>query len=50
MKKAMFRKLRGVSGPIDEETNRIIDEETKKSVNKLLSDKKTKKNKKKEDK
>lgn len=37
MKKAMFRKLREVLGSIDEET--------KKSVNKLLSDKKSKKKK-----
>lgn len=52
MKKAMLRKLRKISEKVlgEEETNKIIEETTRKTVEKLLSDTKPKKRKKKEDK
>ena len=45
MKKAVFRKLREISEKVlgEEETNNIIEETTRKTVEKLLSDTKPKK-------
>lgn len=52
MKKAVFRKLREISEKVlgEEETNKIIEETTRKTIEQLLSDTKPKKRKKKEDK
>ena len=52
MKKAVLRKLREISEKVlgAEETSKIIEETTRKTVEKLLSDTKQKKRKKKEDK